>query len=559
MSKTRVFIYGSCVSRDTFEHFDPEEFALVEYVARQSVLSAYTKPVELMAPPTLGSRFQQRMVTGDFSSSLRSLLATHGSATDLVLVDLTDERLGAYLLPDGSMVTRSVELIESGAEQHLPQGTQHVAFGTQQHFDYWSTAMNYIGERVQHYMPQATIVLLDIPWAEWSESGNQTPDSFGVRAADANPVFRPYIEIAAQALGAHVVSLDPAEVMSGPHHPWGDAPFHYAEKVYLEIVRRLTGAEGRVVWGPTATPRGTGSQPSVSSPASDAQPQAPTSGAHRQLISSQADPEPSEESLVANQVAAIHAVMKDALPGDWRRHWIWSQGPASVHEFISGEATFAFDVSVNGNVCDIQFLPRDKSQIDSFMQRIRTLGIEWFAVADKDDRVSIVRESIPDGIVSDKWVRELRDRISSVRESFEAPSDYQARKIVANQVAAIHATMKDVLPGRWQRHWIWSQGPTSVHEFISGETTFAFDISVEKNVCDIQFLPRDKAQFETFMQRIRSAGIEWFDVPAKDDRVSITIESIPDGIVSDKWVRELCDRVSAAREAFEAHSAAGLG
>ncbi|GAA2241935.1 hypothetical protein GCM10010413_50610 [Promicromonospora sukumoe] len=254
MSKTRVFIYGSCVSRDTFEHFDPVQFELVEYVARQSVLSAYTKPVELMAPPTLESRFQQRMVTGDFSSSLRSLLSTHGSATDLVLVDLTDERLGAYLLPDGSMVTRSVELIESGAEQYLPQGSQHIAFGTQQHFEYWSTAMNYIGERFQHYMPQATVVLLDLAWAEWSESGTQTPDSFGVKAADANSIFRPYIQVAAQALGAHVVSLDPAEVMSGPHHPWGDAPFHYAEKVYLETVRRLTGTEGRVVWGPGALP-----------------------------------------------------------------------------------------------------------------------------------------------------------------------------------------------------------------------------------------------------------------------------------------------------------------
>lgn len=252
MSKTRVFIYGSCVSRDTFEHFDPEQFELVEYVARQSVLSAYTKPVELMAPPTMESRFQQRMITGDFSSSLRSLLSTHGSATDLVLVDLTDERLGAYLLPDGSMVTRSVELIESGAEQYLPQGSQHIAFGTQQHFEYWSTAMNYIGERFQHYMPQATVVLLDLAWAEWSESGAQTPDSFGVRATDANSIFRPYIQVAAQALGAHVVSLDPAEVMSGPHHPWGDAPFHYAEKVYLETVRRLTGTEGRVVWGPGA-------------------------------------------------------------------------------------------------------------------------------------------------------------------------------------------------------------------------------------------------------------------------------------------------------------------
>jgi len=253
MTKTRVFIYGSCVSRDTFEHLDPERFELVAYVARQSALSAYTRPVELMPPPTLESRFQQRMISGDFASSLRPQIAAAATDTDLVLIDLVDERLGAYLLPDGSVITRSVELMESGAEQYLPQGAQHLAFGTQQHFEYWPTAIGYIGERLRHYMPQATVALLDVPWAEWSETGEQTPDSFGVSARDANAVFQSYVQLATQALGAQVVSLDPSEVISSPTHPWGDAPFHYAENVYLNVVKRLTGAEGRVIWGAGAT------------------------------------------------------------------------------------------------------------------------------------------------------------------------------------------------------------------------------------------------------------------------------------------------------------------
>jgi hypothetical protein len=266
MSKTRVFIYGSCVSRDTFEHLDPEQFELVEYVARQSVLSATTRPVELLAPPTLKSRFQQRMITGDFQSSLRSLLAQHAAEIDVLLIDLTDERLGVYLLPDGTVVTRSVELIESGAEQSLPQGAHHVAFGTQQHYEYWSGAVRALGDTIRSTLPQVAVALLDIPWAEWSENGQQTPDSFGIGAARANPVFRSYVEVAAQALGAHVVALDPSEVMSGPHHPWGDAPFHYTEKVYLEVVRRLTGAEGRVVWGPGAPSRPVVSEPTPQAP-----------------------------------------------------------------------------------------------------------------------------------------------------------------------------------------------------------------------------------------------------------------------------------------------------
>ncbi|WP_157236675.1 XcbB/CpsF family capsular polysaccharide biosynthesis protein [Promicromonospora sukumoe] len=277
MSKTRVFIYGSCVSRDTFEHFDPEQFELVQYVARQSALSATTRPVELMAPPTLESRFQQRMIAGDFGSSLRRMLPDFAEHVDVLLVDLTDERLGVYLLPDGTVLTRSVELIQSGAENHLPQGTRHLPFGTQQHFEYWQGAIRALGESIRSMMPHVGIALLDIPWAEWSESGQPTPDSFGVSAAQANPVFRPYVEAAAQALGAHVISVDPSTVASGPHHPWGDAPFHYAERVYLDVVRQLTGIEGRVVWGPEAQPA-TGGHRMASADVPVANPAGPQTG-----------------------------------------------------------------------------------------------------------------------------------------------------------------------------------------------------------------------------------------------------------------------------------------
>lgn len=250
MSKNRVFIYGSCVSRDTFEHLDPDQFELVQYVARQSALSAYTRPVTLVEPPTMESPFQQRMVAGDYASSLQTAIPEAASRTDLVLVDLVDERLGAYVLPDGSVVTRSTELIQSGAEQQLPAGSQHLPFGGDQHFQYWSQGIAAVGELIRHHMPRAAVVLLDLPWAARSETGSPTPDSFGVTAAEANPTFRAYAQVAAQALGAEVISLRPEEVASSPDHPWGDAPFHYSEDVYLRVVKELTGAPGRAVWRP---------------------------------------------------------------------------------------------------------------------------------------------------------------------------------------------------------------------------------------------------------------------------------------------------------------------
>jgi hypothetical protein len=254
MSKNRVFIYGSCVSRDTFEHFNPDQFELVQYVARQSALSAYSRPVTLMEPPAIESRFQQRMVAADFASSLQTLIPEAASRTDLVLVDLTDERLGAYVLPDGSVVTRSPELIQSGAEHHLPEGSQHLAFGSEQHFQYWSHAIATVGELIHQHMPRAAVALLDVPWAEWSETGTPTPDSFGVGAREANLLYRRYITTAAEALRALVISISPEEVTSSPDHPWGEAPFHFSSAVYRTLTIQITGSEGRKPW--TAGARG---------------------------------------------------------------------------------------------------------------------------------------------------------------------------------------------------------------------------------------------------------------------------------------------------------------
>ena len=40
----RVFIYGSCVTRDAVEHWKDDERRVVGYVARQSLISALSPP-----------------------------------------------------------------------------------------------------------------------------------------------------------------------------------------------------------------------------------------------------------------------------------------------------------------------------------------------------------------------------------------------------------------------------------------------------------------------------------------------------------------------------------
>ena len=72
-----VFIYGSCVSRDSYERLDSAMFPLVSYVARQSLISSFSRPATFVSMPEftgLTSKFQIKMLGGDLESSLpRSL------------------------------------------------------------------------------------------------------------------------------------------------------------------------------------------------------------------------------------------------------------------------------------------------------------------------------------------------------------------------------------------------------------------------------------------------------------------------------------------------------
>nr|WP_277355716.1 DUF6270 domain-containing protein [Cellulomonas hominis] len=109
----RTAIIGSCVSRDMFNFLDQSAFSFTAYVPRHSVITARNPPrdyrVDLGA---LTSAFQRRVTDQALHGS--TVETIRRATPDLVLWDLTDERTGVYLTPDGPHLTRSVELDASG-------------------------------------------------------------------------------------------------------------------------------------------------------------------------------------------------------------------------------------------------------------------------------------------------------------------------------------------------------------------------------------------------------------------------------------------------------------
>lgn len=232
----RVLIYGSCVSRDTIE-FMPEPVKIVKYIARQSLISIGNQP-DPGSPALLQleSPFQQRVTEDDRLGNAGETIAALAPETDLLLIDLTDERGGVYDLGSGSYLTRSVERVANRGDDLFPR---RVPFGTPEHLALWRPAFERFLGTLEETGLMARSIALAVPWAAVTPSGEPTPESFGMTASQANRLFEPYYRILRRS-PIRVIGPRPwKRAMGDPGHRWGLAPFHYTQDTYASLSDRL--------------------------------------------------------------------------------------------------------------------------------------------------------------------------------------------------------------------------------------------------------------------------------------------------------------------------------
>lgn len=238
---TAVFIYGSCVSRDSFEYLDPERFRLVEYVARQSLASAFApagKP--LLDTAQLASQFQRRVLELDAASGLPERLETHAEQIDVLLWDLFDERLGYYESPDGGVATNTVELIRWGRETGAEPTARLVPFGSREHLRTFVQRLHDFADLLDRTGLRDRLVLVAPSWAARTEAGAVTPSSFGLSAPRANLLVLPYLQAVHDVVRPGLVIDPPASITkAATDHQWGVAPFHYVPDVYRTITAEI--------------------------------------------------------------------------------------------------------------------------------------------------------------------------------------------------------------------------------------------------------------------------------------------------------------------------------
>lgn len=238
----RTLIYGSCVSRDTFEFLKPHGYELKGYIARQSLLSAFSPMKrEALPPMEVRSAFQRRMLEGDWTGSLVTTMEKEADAIDVVLWDLCDERLGVRSLrqsPPWQFATRSVDSIRAGLDGQL---SGHALWRPDERrfrklFD---ERLNDMGDLLDRTGLRQKTILLAPAWATQTNSGGTTPDSFGWNPRVANRVFARYHERIRSRLDLMTVERAPSEVEASENHRWGPAPFHYSDAVYESMTRDI--------------------------------------------------------------------------------------------------------------------------------------------------------------------------------------------------------------------------------------------------------------------------------------------------------------------------------
>lgn len=234
----RVFIYGSCVSRDAFD-YQQGLFSLVKYVARTSLAAQLAAPIVL--PDLLAkvpSKFQHEMMLIDMDKSLFKLLQQH--EYDMLLVDLIDERFSIGLF-NGARLTLSREFLDANAKvQTYPEWNRF----SDEKFAAWQRGFSELVALVKAKVKPVKIIINKVYFAD--KVGPNTLSAVPCTAFLATEITRNndylskmYQFIANTFPEIHCIQYTSDYFVANPQHKWGLAPFHYVDDLYNETIHQL--------------------------------------------------------------------------------------------------------------------------------------------------------------------------------------------------------------------------------------------------------------------------------------------------------------------------------
>ncbi len=229
----KIFIYGSCVSRDSVDWWPEFGFELHGYVARQSLVSSQShvdRTTIAFDFASIPNQFPQEMALGDVSGNLNRTIREYEPT--VILWDLCDERGGVIQLPFGDFITSNVVYIDNPIEGRV------ISIRDDEHFELWKHALDQFLRSVEG----VRVVINATPWAVKNDKGKPV-NGDSAKAVNFNKMIEPYIE-ELEARGLEIIRVDQSKAIARSDHKWGEAPFHYVDGTYREMLVQLKALLG---------------------------------------------------------------------------------------------------------------------------------------------------------------------------------------------------------------------------------------------------------------------------------------------------------------------------
>lgn len=239
-----AFIFGGCVSRDTRPYLG-DQWNMVEYVARQSWISAAAGPATVTGDSALSSSFQNKCLQRDIAGNGFQLITDRRSEIDVLIVDLIVERLGVYRNEEGEILTHSWELERSTLLEQQQRSFQHINFGDDEHFELWKTAAMTLRLLTQDL--ELPAIILAPAWAARADNGGGGFDYRGTPAAEWNDLYNRYYHYLAE-IGFTLIRPPARLVIAKKEHKWGLAAYHYIDKMYAYLAEEIDRAATPPRW-----------------------------------------------------------------------------------------------------------------------------------------------------------------------------------------------------------------------------------------------------------------------------------------------------------------------
>jgi hypothetical protein len=239
-NKKKIYIHGSCVTRDILNFGDIEDLVLSGYVARHSVFSVLASPLKGIDVNQirLKSKFQIRMLYNDCEKDFRRDI----SAIDAkyVMIDFIDTVRFPLYKYNQSIITGSTEVVESGILGSYPfqrisifnLSFDEVKQGLEQYFSFLK----------EHFKEEHIIIhcaYFKYIYRDENDKLRLFPYHEITKSRTYNKILKKYHEIAKELLpqATFIDLCKKSRYIADSTHHFGLSPVHYEAKYYTEVLR----------------------------------------------------------------------------------------------------------------------------------------------------------------------------------------------------------------------------------------------------------------------------------------------------------------------------------